>query len=371
MNVEDRIKKVKTSLIIMQPFFGVLGSMFNYIEKPDDWWFPNAPTMATDGKNIYYSKKFVESITDKQLAGVLLHEIFHVIYMHCGRTRMAGREYQRWGIAIDLVVNAEIIDDIRSYELPPGGLYHKDFHGLTAEEAYDRLDKYPNLMECMCLDFHMLMPLLPDEVKEKVLIAYEATRGQNQGTLPAGVERLIKEIKQAKVKWERLLHRYVGNTISRNDYNFAYPNRRFVADDIYLPSMHNPIIGDIVFACDTSGSMGEEQLIKILSELAKLSHLVDKITVMSCDAKVHEVVPTYTVGDIINKIKFKGGGGTDFGPVFDKIDEMKLVPELLIFATDTHGSFPDKAPRYPVLWISVLDKEQSIEIPFGQAIYML
>ena len=370
MNVEDRIKKAKTSLIIMQPFFGVFASMLKYINKPDEWWFPNTPTMATDGDTIYYSDKFVDSITDKQLVGVFLHEIFHIIYMHCGRVRMSGRETQRWGVAIDLVVNTEIVDDIKTYELPPGGLYDKDFHGLTAEEAYDKLKDYPKLMSMFGFDLHMMLVVAPEEVKERILLSHSAITEKDRGNLPAEIQRLIKELKQAKVKWERLLHRYVGSVISKNDYDFSYPNRRFAADDIYLPSLRSPTIGDIVFACDTSGSMDEDQLKQILAEMAKLSYLINKITVMSCDAKVHEVVPTYTISDIINKVKFLGGGGTDFGPVFDKIAEMNMAPELLIFATDTMGGFPDKKPRYPVLWVSVLDKEKSSKIPFGQIIYM-
>ena len=61
-----------------------------------------------------------------------------------------------------------------------------------------------------------------------------------------------------------------------------------------------------------------------------------------------------------------GGGGTEFGPCFDWLDEHGIRPQTLVFLTDLYGSFPPSAPAYPVLWAST----GSQKAPFGAVIPM-
>ena len=61
-----------------------------------------------------------------------------------------------------------------------------------------------------------------------------------------------------------------------------------------------------------------------------------------------------------------GGGGTDFGPCFEWLDEHGIRPQTLVFLTDLCGSFPACAPAYPVLWAST----GSQKAPFGEVIPM-
>jgi predicted metal-dependent peptidase len=67
-----------------------------------------------------------------------------------------------------------------------------------------------------------------------------------------------------------------------------------------------------------------------------------------------------------------GRGGTRFEPVFDWIKEKSrqgVFPfDTLIYLTDGFGSFPDKTPNYPVLWI--MTPQARTEIPFGEVIQM-
>jgi predicted metal-dependent peptidase len=90
---------------------------------------------------------------------------------------------------------------------------------------------------------------------------------------------------------------------------------------------------------------------------------------MSCDAQVHEVVKIRKFQDFTKKLQMKGGGGTDFRPVFNKVKELKMQPELLIYLTDTYGSFPEKAPNYPVLWCVTCEAGMS-NIPWGQKVML-
>jgi VWA-like protein DUF2201 len=60
------------------------------------------------------------------------------------------------------------------------------------------------------------------------------------------------------------------------------------------------------------------------------------------------------------------GGGTDFRPCFDWIEEQGTQPQMVVFLTDLYGSFPEKTPPYPVLWAST----GSQRAPFGQVVPM-
>ena len=54
----------------------------------------------------------------------------------------------------------------------------------------------------------------------------------------------------------------------------------------------------------------------------------------------------------------KGGGGTDFHPVFDLIAEGDEPPEVLLFLTDGFGPAPKNRPNYPVIWGVIEDGRQ-------------
>ena len=61
-----------------------------------------------------------------------------------------------------------------------------------------------------------------------------------------------------------------------------------------------------------------------------------------------------------------GGGGTDFRPPFEKLEELGIVPDLAVYFTDMHGRFPDHEPAYPVVWAATTDKQP----PFGAYVHV-
>jgi predicted metal-dependent peptidase len=383
---QERLNKARANLLIHQPFYGVLLSMLDFVEDPELGKHSGHKTMATNGKSIFFHPEFVAKIDDKELLGVLLHEINHCIYSHCDADRVGRRDFETWNCAADFAINYEI--RAMGYTLPEPHLYDEEYKDLTVEQIYKLLEgnsitiilangdkkcihgyggNIDDLIKKL-LDEHRITKDAADAIREKILRAYEATR--NQGNLPAGVERLIKEMRRAKVCWERQFHRYVGATIAHDDFSFIKPNKRYISHGLYMPTLHNPIIGNVAVAIDTSGSITPDDVAQFSGELRKISHLVDEVTVMTCDAAVHEVVKVWKFGDFSKTLKMKGGGGTDFNPPFNKVRELKMRPELMIYLTDTFGTFPTKAPPYPVLWCSTVEESKATKPPFGQTIYM-
>jgi predicted metal-dependent peptidase len=52
----------------------------------------------------------------------------------------------------------------------------------------------------------------------------------------------------------------------------------------------------------------------------------------------------------------KGGGGTDFRPVFNWVEAHEDEDiACVIYLTDMYGTFPKEAPAMPVLWVATSD----------------
>lgn len=361
---EKRLSDAKAKLLLKNPFFGILLSMTDFIREDI------IPTMATNGINVFFNPHFVCELSKDEVFAVLLHEISHCIYMHCDPKRRMNREQQKWNVATDFAINLEIKN--MGYTLPKQALLDDKYRDQNAEMIYDNLPHDADKMQT--LDIH----IEPsdgtadwDEMEDKIISVYEMSKDsydKTAGNIPGNVKRWIEKMRKSKVKWERIFHRYVGQALSKDDYSFAKPNRRYIGQDLYIPDLRSPAIGNIIVAIDTSGSITDRQLEQFHAELSKLSHLVEEITIITCDMRVHEVVKITKMEDFFKKVKFLGRGGTDFKPVFAKVQELKLTTELLIFLTDGYGDAGPKAPNYPVLW--VYTEDNSPHLPWGQHVHM-
>ena len=84
LSVHDRIAKARIKLVLDDPFFGVICMRWEVIEGQTN-------TMATDGNNLYYAVDFVQSLSDDELVGIIVHEAMHVALLHM--LRQIGRAH--------------------------------------------------------------------------------------------------------------------------------------------------------------------------------------------------------------------------------------------------------------------------------------
>jgi predicted metal-dependent peptidase len=193
----------------------------------------------------------------------------------------------------------------------------------------------------------------------------QAAKSKSQGTVPAGLAREAEEmLTPPKVRWQDLLSRAVRSAVEHvtgaGDYTFVQRARHqgalemmFGEEAPVLPGEHCPR-ADVAFCVDTSGSMGDETLRKIVSEAqGVLRHMGGaKITFISIDAEVHVCAQVRDAKEIQRGLK--GGGGTDFRPAFAKLESWKPRPQIVIFATDGYGPAPEQPPRgMDVIWLIV------------------
>ena len=90
---------------------------------------------------------------------------------------------------------------------------------------------------------------------------------------------------------------------------------------------------------------------------------------LDCDAAVQQVHELSAMSDLeeFRSKGAKGGGGTDFRPVFEWIkDNLPNEPDAVVYLTDMQGRFPREAPAFPVVWAATT-KDKG---PFGETVHI-
>ena len=127
------ITKARERLLVRARFLGSIALWLHWIEAPE------VGTMATDGRHVWFCRRWCESQGVRKTMGVIAHEVLHVVNRH--HLRRGGRNPQLWNIAADLVINRLLSED--KYEVPEDGLFDHErrFTGLAVEAVYLRLEQ--------------------------------------------------------------------------------------------------------------------------------------------------------------------------------------------------------------------------------------
>ena len=357
--------------------------------------------MATDGVSLYYNPQFVETLNAATLAGTLAHEVMHPALHH--HVRRSGRDPKRWNQACDYAINPLLVD--AGLSLPDGVLLDNRFRGMSAEQIYNLLEtestqdsgsedeesesagggskegsspgrdsNEPSAPETeggigQVLDAPPSdeeTPTVEEQMREwNVALNQAMTVASQSGKVPAGLDRTLAGAAEAAIDWRELLRRLWSDTIPA-DYSWMRPNRRHLWTGLYLPGVTREGVGEVAIAVDCSGSVSARQLRLFEAEVRSIleGQRPQCVYVLYFDAAVHKV-EIYEAGQRVD-LNPVGGGGTEFGPCFEWLDERGIRPQTLVFLTDLYGSFPPAAPPYPVLWASTGGRQA----PFGEVIPM-
>jgi predicted metal-dependent peptidase len=382
----QKMAVARADLFLTHPYWGHLVAPMERIEDRE------IEKACTDGKAIYYNPDYINSLSLSALKGLWAEEVTHCANGHLWRRE--GRDMQLWNEACDYSISPilkacgmDIADMI----------YDPDYEGLSPEAIFPILKekqkqqqggdkpgdgqgegKEPYKPGAGTGDFTDPQPGegeeetdssgMEEEWKQRAIQA--AQLAKSQGMLPSGIDRLLKEIRQpachnliaALLEW--------ASRAATDNYTMRIPNRKYMQQGLYLPSLYSEDVPPIYFAVDTSGSIDGDTLQAYIGALQTVLNAVnpESMTGYSCDASIH-AKREYLPGDEIDSA-WPGGGGTDFRPVFADIAETDAELSGLIYLTDLQGTFPDNPPDYPVLWV-VRDKySQRLEVPFGEVIYL-
>lgn len=368
----NKITKAKVGLILTQPFFATLALGMKYIEDA------TIETACTNGQVIKYNPEFIDKISLEETKGLIAHEVMHVAMCH--HTRQNGRDADKWNVACDYAINQMLIDS--GFKLPEGGCIDSQYKNMSAEEIYNKLPNQPKDKKgnspgnsgndpggnggVSPAPGNSQADLNQAEAEAKQLLAQAATIAKQQGKLPAHLARLVEEMLEAKVNWKDILNVFLTE-ITRNDYTFKRPSPRYIDSGLYLPSLESIEKGKFVMMVDTSGSIDNKLLNEFAGEMQSiLADSAQSLSVMYIDAELNHI-EEFESDDVL-KLNPKGGGGTDFRPGFDYLDENAIEPACVVYFTDGYcNSFPTM-PDYPVIWAAYDNK--SFTPPFGEVIHI-
>lgn len=381
--IVDKIIVARVGLLLRHPFFGNMATRMKIVEA-SDW----CPTAATDFRNLYFNRKFFESMTPRQIEFVIAHEILHCAFDHL--MRKEGRDANLWNIAADYCVNGVLVRD-KIGDMPPVNCFHDtQYYGKGAEEIYDILYKKAKKIDINTLgellDEHLEgeeegggkngdkddrgRPRLSkeekqqirDEIKEAMIQAANAAAGNT----PGEIKRLIKELTEPKMNWRELLRQNIQSVI-RNDYTFQRPSRKAWHTGAILPGMNFDETIDIAVGIDMSGSISDAMGKDFLSEIRGIMEEYKEfnVKVWCFDTKVYNEADftSYNL-DEINSYQLMGGGGTDFVANWEYMKDNDIVPKRFVMFTDGYpwDSWGDE-DYCDTLFIIHGDK--TIKPPFG------
>lgn len=391
--VERRVKKAKISLMRNKDYAlwsGIL--MVGKTEVSDD-----VPTAYTNGRDEVYGRKFVESLNDKELAFVVLHENLHKAFRHLYTWRKLFDENPRLcNAACDYVINLMLVNsdpnsNVLSMPMKDGkklGLLDERFANMNAKQVFDILkqekeekeggDGEDGEGEQEGFDEHDWEGAKDMSAEEKKELEKEVDRALRQGQIAArragsgagGMDRAVGELLTPEVDWRELLREFVTSICSNKDTSsWRRVNRRFIGGDVYMPSLVGESVGRIVVGIDTSGSIGGKILDRFLSEVKSIADDVspEAIELLYWDTEVagHETYDASNRDALVTSTKPKGGGGTDPTCVPTYIKDKDLKPECVVMLTD--GCVSEWGEwEVPVLWVVV--GNDGVTAPVGKTI---
>lgn len=417
-DVETKLATARTRLILEKPFLGALVLRLPMVAAESAW----CEATFSDGKTFYYNSDYIDALDQEQTQFALSHEALHCALSHF--YRKGHRVQHRWDLACDYAVNPMLMKD--GLKPTPDALYLREYEGMTAEEIYPCLEDNENSGERDLEKNKQDNSRNDDEQSESPQSkgnndtdrerekndrkdgegdqAESQDQGQNKnkgrgssrppemsqqemedlsvqwqqrmagaaqqalqsGKLEGEMARMVDHLLQPKLPWRMLLARYMSST-ARDDYSYSRPSTRR-GDPAVYPGLRSTET-NIVVAVDTSGSISEQEIKEFISEVDAIkSQVRARVTLLSCDSDLNYGCPWFF--EPWDEFKFdvdmRGGGGTNFRPVFAWTEEQDRAPDLLIYFTDAEGFFPEAEPAFPVTWL-VKGKKT---VPFGQRIQL-
>ena len=399
----NRIVSARTNILFKHGFFGLLlmHTGLKLSDEKDTAWIE-------DGDTLVYNPEFIGKLNDKELQYTLMHLILHIILKHSER----GQKTENPGYykAADIVINSNILQFNNNNQQ---SIYLSEYGGIqqhhapngeegwryTVEKVMDMLEKEPSNLRWERWDFieenrdssqsgwdiHEVGDAdesVSEKWKNYIYKACEIIKksdkydskvlGLNYGLIPGFILKKINEIQKSKLDWRTILNNFIEEDFV--DYSLLPPDRRFSDNDFFLPDFNvkDEKPEKILFMIDTSGSMNQESIQRVYSEVyGAVEQFSGKLEgwLGFFDAAVVEPKPFESISDL-KKITPSGGGGTSFDVIFDYVrDSMKDdPPNSIIILTDGWDNFPDEsaAMGIPVLWILT----ENTDVPWGKKIYL-
>ena len=327
------------------------------------------PTAVTNGRDVMYGRKFVEGLTDQEIRALVLHENLHKAFRHLTTWKnLYKQNAQKANMACDYVINLMIYDSDpseRDVKLPEGRCLDEQYRSMSAKQVFDVLSDDDGDEGGNGFDEHDWDGASELSKEAQETLSKEIDQALRQGMILAGkmkgdVDRSITELLTPKVDWREALREFVTSFCQDKDVStWRKPNRRWVDQNVYLPSLVGESVGPLVVAVDTSGSIDGPVLNEFLTEVVSICNTVvpGYIDLLYWDTQVarHEKYEPDSFSSIMQSTKPRGGGGTNVCSVFEYVKGKGMKPEAVVVLTDGYTPWPESVD-VPVLFAINTDK---------------
>ena len=345
----------------------------------------NVPTACTDGYNTTYGRKFIDKLPEQEVRALVLHENLHKAFRH---TTVWERLYKEWpqlaNMACDYVINLLIQDSDpqgKDVKLPDSGLLDPKYRGWDAGTVFRDLKQQADSKQSitiktvgdqkgrevpveesdgLSLDEHDWENAQGMSREEKEQIAKDVDQALRQGAILAGkmganVPREVGDLLEAKIDWREAMREFINSfCMDKDDSTWRRPNRRWIGQDVYMPSLIGEAVGRIVVAIDMSGSIGSEEISQFLGEVKNICDVVkpEGIDLLYWDTRVcqHETYTQDQLEMLVGSTKPRGGGGTDVTCVPAYMAKHKIKAECAVILTDGYLGGDWGKWDCPTLW---------------------
>ena len=392
----EKLAAARARLVLERPFIGTL-----LLHLPMVPGGGRCRTLQTDARRILYDSRYVLALRHGELLFVLSRAALYCAFGYFARR--GHRIRHRWNLACELSINGILAAE--GLELPPGTLVLDAYCGLVAEEIYPMLDDSPlrsgeassgeagagvgggdededGDTAALGPDGHGNFQSPEDRYGEVLEIFREPGIGStatgsaapdgtaaslarawrqrtasallqtgSSGQLSGLLERQVESSLEGRVDWRALLARFLTDS-ARENYRWTRPSTRRGPPGIF-PGLRSDAV-NMAVSLDVSGSIGDRQLDEVVTEVGAIKDQIRaRVTLYACDAALVDDYPVvYEPWEpLASATRIRGGGSTDFRPVFDHLDRQDTRPDVLVWFTDGLGRMPAVEPCYPVIWL--------------------
>jgi predicted metal-dependent peptidase len=387
LTAEQRLSKNITAIMGNPKYVALAGVLMIGKKGIKD----DCPTAYTNGRDDYYGRAFVDGLADSEFRFLILHETYHKLFKHLTTWEHLYKDDAKLAnMACDYVINLMIADENRDmFAVMPKdaegnniGLLDEKFRNMDTAQVYKILkqEQEENVAEQSKgegngggLDEHDWEGAQEMGADEQRGLAREIDEAIRQGALTAGKvgsggNRAIDQLLQPEVNWREVMREFITETCRGNDDStWRQPSRRHLAMGMLRPSGITERVGELVIAIDTSGSIGQQELTKCLSEIKGVCDTVrpESVRILYWDTKV---CADELYGDVAGACgsleqltqttKPAGGGGTMVQCVPDYIRDNNINAQAVIVLTDGYLGGDWGAWTMPLLW-GILDNKNA------------
>jgi len=405
LTAEQRLELVHVSLMRDKNYQGFVGLFMVGKTSVDD----KVRTARTNGRDATYGRAFVDELTDRELAFLVMHENMHKCYRHLTTWKgLHDIDHNLANAACDYVINIQLTDmdpnesllamprDKKTGEIL--GLRDERFRGMDTKQVFDILRKEQrgkkgqgngkgtgpgtndsDVDDSSGLDEHDWDDASEMDAESKKQLEQDIEQALRQGGVFAGkmggkMPREISELLKPQVNWRDILKAFVKVHLrDRDSPSWRKAHRNYLWQDVILPSIVGKRMKHLVVGFDTSGSVQGALLDAFMGEMLKAikdgnPHRVD---IIYWDAEVagHETYKGSEMQGIAQRTSPAGGGGTDPDCVVAFMRERKLKPDALVMLSDGYmhsDSGVWAGVGCPVLWCII--GSDSFKPPCGQLV---